>query len=114
MNDRTTVGVLAEIAAERERQIEQKGWSLEHDDEHKLGELGCAAIPFIQANIPELLGLTDEELQVFWPFTSPFKPDRNPRRNLVKAAALLVAELERIDRQNDKDVGAAERRSGDV
>lgn len=32
-----------------------------------------------------------------WPASSPFKPS-DPRRDLIKAAALIVAEIERLDR----------------
>lgn len=32
------------IAEERKRQIEVEGWTLEHDDEHRCGELSDAAV----------------------------------------------------------------------
>ena len=34
------------IAAERQRQIEEEGWTPEHDDEHDCGELAMAAVCF--------------------------------------------------------------------
>lgn len=40
---RTLDGVIAEIAAERKRQIEAEGWTPEHDDAHDKGELARAA-----------------------------------------------------------------------
>ena len=34
------------IAAERRRQIEEEGWSAEHDDEHATDTLICAALSY--------------------------------------------------------------------
>ena len=38
----------------------------------------------------------------FWPFTLAWwKPVQDNRRNLIKAGALILAELERLDRMNE-------------
>ena len=42
MNDKRTT-VIEEIAAERQRQMDAEGWTLEHDDAHSKGELAQAA-----------------------------------------------------------------------
>ena len=95
-----TEKVLADIHTKRRRQVVIHGHGRGHDDAHDRGELAQAAIPYIQAALWQELGLTtDEELLVFWPWTSEppnLKQDR--RELLVNAAALLVAEIERIDR----------------
>ena len=90
--------VLADVARKRLRQIEFHGWTREHDDAHVHGEVAIAAIPSVQAASPASLGLSREDLEVFWPWDSEFKPDTDRRENLVNAAALIVAEIERLDR----------------
>jgi hypothetical protein len=89
--------VIAEIAAERRRQVEVEGWTPEHDDTHEprkgrgvVGQLAEAAKCYISGST----GAFDLE----WPWEiEAWKPD-GYRRNLVKAAALLAAEIERYDR----------------
>ncbi len=90
--------VLAEVRAKRVRQIGHHGYSFRHDDEHDRGELAMAAIPYIQAAWCQL---TPDELQVYWPWEGDsFKPapTDTKRELLLNAAALLVAEIERLDR----------------
>lgn len=93
--------VIEEIVAERRRQIEVEGWMPEHDDEHGNFALGAAAACYaIKASVPGY----DFRYGVgypppYWPgwATKWWKPtDR--RRDLIKAAALIVAEIERLDR----------------
>lgn len=83
----------ADVLAERQRQITAEGWTPEHDDEHMevdagrgLTELARAAKAYIEADVYN------------WPWTPiSFKPT-SPRSNLVKAGALILAEIERLDR----------------
>lgn len=85
---------VADVLAERGRQISEKGYSAERDDQYRSYELPRAAACYVMnaSGIPRARSL------LYWPFTPvDFKPtDR--RRDLVKAAALLLAEIERIDR----------------
>lgn len=82
-----------DVLAERQRQISAEGWTPEHDDEHTefcagrgLSELARAAKAYIEGDVYN------------WPWTpTSFKPS-SPRRNLVKAGALILAEIERLDR----------------
>lgn len=93
--------VIDEIATERRRQIEAEGYSPDHDDEHTDGEMALAAalyaIPYDNPLIDQddFIGL-QMALEVGAGWT--VKPDTDNRRRLVKAAALIVAEVERIDR----------------
>lgn len=92
-------GVTGEIAAERSRQIEAEGWSPEHDDLYERHELVRAAETYLEAGRLEAItaaGLT--RLLAKWPWAASWFKPRDPRRNLVKAAALIVAEIERLDR----------------
>lgn len=87
------MSVIDEIVEERKRQVGVEGYEPEHDDEHKMGEIAAAAAAYAAAS-SEVLEASSEAL---WPFTSDFKP-KDSRRNLIRAAALIVAEISRIDR----------------
>lgn len=85
---------VADLLSERRRQV-AKGWTPEHDDEHASGNIaeaaGCYAA--YAYNHEKLDGTP-----TLWPWEGKFwKPD-SPRRNLVKAGALILAEIERLDR----------------
>nr|WP_278434388.1 MazG-like family protein [Brucella anthropi] len=83
-----------DVLAERRRQIEAEGWTPEHDDEHSNGEMARAALCYITAK--ERSHLPTVPLK--WPWSDAWwKPD-GYRRNLIKAGALILAEIERLDR----------------
>ena len=95
------------IAAERERQIKTEGWTFAHDNKHGRGELIAAAMCY--ASVP-LLRLTyngcaaeseiTEVMATRWPWEEEmWKPDNSAVRNLVKAGALIAAEIDRLQRQ---------------
>jgi hypothetical protein len=88
------------IADERRRQISVEGWAPEHDDRHDLGELVTAAICYAVAGsaltrnqpIPDIIATR-------WPWERAWwKPSDDPIRNLVKAGALIAAEIDRLCR----------------
>lgn len=84
-----------DVLAERRRQIEAEGWSPEHDDEHDVGDLAKAAACYAIAVDGFTPGLYPPRI---WPWdASCFKPTTT-RRNLIKAGALILAEIERLDR----------------
>ena len=95
--------VLADIEAERFRQMSAEGWTTEHDDAHTDGSMAAAAACYANPE-PEILQpgwpIGAKKYPRGWPASwarSWWKPtDR--RRDLVKAAALIVAEIERLDR----------------
>ena len=82
----------------RKRQVVVHRWTRLHDDEHIHGEIARAAIPYIQSAYCDALGLTDDELLVFWPWDTKPNLEQPLRELLVNAAALLIAEIERLDR----------------
>jgi hypothetical protein len=105
----------SDVLAERQRQIAREGWTPEHDDEHGNGELAFAAACYAHQASARGWVLRDledgadrysrDEPPDNWPDswdTSWWKP-KNPRRDLVRAAALLLAEIERLDRAAGKD-----------
>lgn len=82
-----------DVLAERERQKTAEGWTPEHDDEHENGELAHAAAAYAAGN-PYIAWMSGGYV---WPRGWEYK-GRGARKRLVKAAALLIAEIERLDR----------------
>lgn len=79
-----------DVLAERRKQVEVDGWTHEHDDGHSNGELADAAISYANEG---------HDLTVFfWPWDEPMV-SHGRRADLVRAAALLIAEIERLDRK---------------
>jgi len=93
-----------DVLAERRRQIEAEGWTPEHDDQHIDGGMNVAAACYALANRPRTGGQM-VNLHDLWRWTgwapSWFKP-RDPRSNLIRAGALILAEIERLDRVTAK------------
>ncbi|ULR31670.1 hypothetical protein MJO48_02855 [Dickeya fangzhongdai] len=93
-----------DVIAERRRQITAEGWTPEHDNAYSGGELARAAACYAVMSVREEF-LTEEEYAVTQkrlPFDWPWEPEwwkpTSSRRDLVKAGALILAEIERIDR----------------
>lgn len=77
----------------------EEGWSPEHDDGHDLGELPAAAAAYAwEASQPMPKGTWAPS---FWPWDQKWWKTGTVRRMLIKAAALIVAEIERLDRKGD-------------
>jgi hypothetical protein len=87
-----------DVAKERQRQIFEEGWTAKHDDqENKNGELQSAAAAYA---LP--LGFL-EYTAAMWPWPVKWYKPTTPRRDLVKAAALIIAAIEQIDRKEAVD-----------
>ena len=90
------------ISEERERQITKEGFGPEHDDMWADGELALAAASY--AMTPDARKdysrTLNEGEPTTWPFDSKWwKPTPKDRiRELTKAGALIVAEIERLRR----------------
>jgi len=93
------------IAAERRRQ-EELGHTASHDRQHKYGELALAGglyATHAAANIEsQAMGLNPARRPIppgVWPWNREdwhSTPD-NPRRQLVKAGALIAAAIDRLE-----------------
>lgn len=100
------------IAEERARQISQEGWTPEHDDKYRCRELAKAASSYLATHTePDTVyPLSHPELAApcwDWPFTKKWwKPSSDPVRNLVKAGALIAAEIDRLQRKAGKGKAA--------
>lgn len=97
------MSAIDDVAAERRRQIEEEGWTPQHDERcHPKGELSmagaCYAFHASNEIHPNRFGFWSPPPSG-WPFhESWWKPSKHgPRRDLVKAAALIVAEIDRLD-----------------
>lgn len=87
------------VLAERLRQVTTEGWTPAHDDKHSSGDLskaaGCYAL-FSEAFPDE--GKPPPQ----WPWAREWWKPKDCRHDLVRAAALLIAEIERIDRREER------------
>lgn len=130
MNTKNPNGA-AKIALERQRQISKEGWTLEHDDEHGDGSLAlaacCYAAPellYVRRNYATMISFSDP-----WPWATCYdkrgayglnRPgEKNYGANflpnpsaynaeeridlLVKAGALIAAEIDRLLRKADME-----------
>lgn len=91
------------IAAERQRQVEQEGWTPEHDDAHRAGELAQAAAAYATPPQSPIRRSDGSFPGWLWPWDGRWwKPTPDDRvRELVKAGALIVAEIDRLQRLAD-------------
>jgi hypothetical protein len=134
MKDKTGVEL---IAAERRRQIVEEGYDVIHDDYHKSGELSLAAIAYAA---PTRIFMSEETATcvIFYdPFPDNWKdkrreygdvtmssvlpdPDTYTKEEridlLVKAGALIAAEIDRLQNSSGMDHNAEElmEQDGDV
>lgn len=90
------------IAEERRRQVEAEGWTAEHDDlpSHAHGQLADAAACYAKvAAMMAYPGPVPLDEPSGWPWDAEWwKPSSDPIRNLVKAGALITAEIDRLRR----------------
>lgn len=109
MIPKATMTLLAEVLDERAKQIAD-GYTPELDDSHQRGELAQAAA---ERSLAAVEGLCDELHaqppknfpgdERIWPFVDrpagvPTRGEKTVRQNLISAAALCLAEIERLDR----------------
>ena len=83
---------ITDISAERKRQLVHEAWSEAHDDEHTDESLAVAAACYTMH--------PHEIVPSWWPWESIWFKPRSRRENLVRAGALIAAEIDRLDRAN--------------
>lgn len=81
----------------RNCQIHAEGWTPEDDDIYVGGQLALAAGEYALHSTGRY-GTTGGGASHLWPFDKKWWKPTTPRRDLVKAAALILAEIERLDR----------------
>lgn len=98
--------ILGEIHKERNRQRDVEGFGPVHDDsEHSGGELlRAAACYLIKGGGPVSVEET-RAIEFLWPWGGEWWKPKDRRRDIIRALALGVAELERMDRAEAKALG---------
>ncbi len=99
------------VVKERIRQIQEEGWLPEHDDGHVKGELAaaaqvyaCVAEELVRGESVEHIRRQILEMPAGWPWDEDsFNPKDDPLRNIVIAAALCIAEADRIIRMRKEE-----------
>lgn len=112
----TPEAVINAISAERRRQIGSEGWTPEHDDAHADGSMALAAACYAMfASVGDVQRATTDisgALTVggktlhgwsafleIWPWDRKWWKPKSRRADLIRAGALIVAEIERLDRK---------------
>lgn len=80
-----------DVLAERRRQVEAEGMSTAGDDCYCAAELPRAAAAYI-------LNGANDDAPAIWPWAKSWWKPRDARSNYVRAGALILAEIERLDR----------------
>lgn len=96
-----------DVLAERQRQISAEGISLAQDDCYTRGELAQAAACYAASSASRDISY----IWHLWPWSNNWWKPGTSRRDLVKAGALILAEIERQDRAH---AAFAARRKGDA
>ena len=102
---------ILDVLDERRRQRHDEGWTDEHDDEHEEGALAqagaCYALHGTKGFGSYIRMICDGHVRGashkgtaprWWPWNFDWWKPKDRRRDLVRAAALLIAEIERLDR----------------
>lgn len=111
---------LKDVATERTRQIVSEGWTARHDDTHSQGEMAIAASRYaMTAGVAARMLYSGDipadkvdaahactPVPAGWPWPQRWWKPKTRRSALVRAAALLVAEIERLDRAEARKAGA--------
>ncbi len=111
------------IAVERKRQMDDEGWTAKHDDEHDDHSLALAAAAYAAPEVLYSRGDYAESVSFYeaWPRSWATGWDKRPRfrdthklmdagaqgksvriRALVKAGALIAAEIDRLQRMKKR------------
>lgn len=87
------------IINERLRQVQEEGYEASHDDQHVKGEIAIAALCYAQAAREN-----SSTPSTWWPWDLKYWKPGNPttpvdrERCLIKAGALIYAEIDRLNR----------------
>lgn len=101
-----------DIFAERRRQAEREGFTTQHDDTYRAGELLAAAGCYIdnaQAVKRGGPGHLPGMAPTGWPWAPGWWKPKDYVRDMVRAGALVLAEIERRDRRRDDWSGIVDR-----
>ncbi len=91
-----------DVLRERAEQVTREGFDTAHDDKYRPGVLANAAAAYALGAADKIgsngiAGFFVQPSRV-WPFSPAWWKPKDPRTAMVKAAALLIAEIEKMDR----------------
>lgn len=105
LESRNVTDAAADVLAERQRQVTEEGWSSKRDDTHKNNEMAFAAACYAFHAAAASWDMEDNGIPYDshpapknWPWEPEWWNPESARRDLVKAGALILAEIERLDR----------------
>lgn len=88
--------ITARDLVEKERNRQRAlGFTAAHDAQHQEGQLAAAALCYGMAYDPATLDPSGDYADGNWPFDVAFRPKLDRVQNLICAAALLEAEIDR-------------------
>lgn len=94
-----------DVLAERARQVEAEGYTPDRDDQYTSGQLADAASTYAwwarSWNLPHA---PCTHTPTMWPWAPETWKPQPQRQMLIKAGALILAEIERLDRQKAREV----------
>ena len=83
--DPASITAVGRVVAERLRQIEGEGWTIEHDDRHADGDMALAGAAYAENS-------AGPRRVCPWPWPKKWWKPSTPERDRCKAMALLIAE----------------------
>lgn len=96
---------IGDVIAERQRQVTAEGWTPAHDDQHRNNDLAFAASCYAFHAAAASWDMEDDGIPYDshpapknWPWEPEWWKPKSARRDLVKAGALILAEIDRLDR----------------
>lgn len=104
----------ADVLREREAHHSREGFTNAKDDQYAPGVLGAAGAAYAIAASDKVHPLFQKDSTFYtrspdiWPWSENWWKPTNPRRALVKAAALIIAEIEKMDRAAANPKGGAQ------
>ncbi|SEJ56833.1 hypothetical protein SAMN05216201_11120 [Pseudomonas linyingensis] len=88
-----------DVLAERLRQVDAEGFDAGHDDMATRGQLAVAAGYYaLSCGYPHERDIGCGRVPAYWPWDKSWWKPLDARSNLVRAGALILAEIERLDR----------------
>lgn len=113
INPEDTSKAIIDVMNERDRQWNERGFTPELDDGYQDFELTKAAVSYAQrAAMSDGFRKQEEERDLVphpWPWSRHSWKPKDRRSDLVRAAALIVAEIERLDRAEKRAQQQGER-----
>lgn len=120
----TLSAAMRDVFLERRRHIEVEGFTPEHDDQHRGRGMARAAACYAlfasvsdeareATDLPARMTTTGKPISGWtaflelWPWARSWWKPKDRRRDLVRAGALIIAEIERLDRAAEREANHA-------